>query len=60
MQADCQININIRTETVYEFDFACASVVNVLYSLQRKFAKNMKGPIETIGNHFLAMNFTCT
>lgn len=61
MQADCLMDINIRTtEIAYEFDFACASVVSVLYSSQRKFSKNMKGPVETSGNHCLAVSFTCT
>lgn len=61
MQADCVMDINIKTtEFAYEYDFACASVVSVLYSLQRKFAKNMKGPLETFANHCLAVSFTCT
>lgn len=54
------MDINIRTtEIAHEFDFACASVVRISYSLQRTFANNMKDPVETFGNRCLAVSFTC-
>lgn len=53
------MDINIRTmETAYEFDFTCVYVVSVMYSSQRKLAKNMEGPVKTFGNHCLAVYFT--
>lgn len=59
LQADCVMDINIRTmETAYEFDFTCVYVVSVMYSSQRKLAKNMEGPVKTFGNHCLAVYFT--